>query len=220
VPETLPAVFAAAHRFLLNFAELDIYRDQRQEPIVGPLTAAMQPVPPLTNKAGQPRFYAYLSAGYPGINGVLKALAGSGLEGSLYIHESTAEQNAVARKLGLQVFDEPQPLDQVLPPATLVIHHGGVGVTTACAAMGRPQLLLTRYMEQRLTAYRLKDEGAAFWVRGKPDAAEVVKMALEMAGSPQYAQSAMALAQRIHASNYSGSLDAIVGRCLDLLPKA
>jgi UDP:flavonoid glycosyltransferase YjiC (YdhE family) len=215
MPETLPGVFAAANRFLLNFAELDIYRDHRREAMAGPLTAAMQPVP----AAGKPRFYAYLSAAYPGIEPILKALAASGLEGSLYIHESTAEQNAGVRKLGLEVFDEPQPLDQVLPPATVVIHHGGVGVTTASAAMGRPQLLLTRYMEQRLTAYILKADGAAVWFRGKPQAADVIKAAEDMARNPGYAQRAMALAQRIQASNYAGSLDAIVERCLSLLPK-
>ena len=54
------------------------------------------------------------------------------------------------RARGLTLHDVPPPPQIAFAEATLIIHHGGIGTTEACLMLGRPQLLLTRHLEQGL----------------------------------------------------------------------
>ena len=144
-------------------------------------------------------------------------LAEAKIPGKIFIHEASSEQRQRVRDLGFTVFDEPQPLDQVLSEAKVVIHHGGIGVTTAAISIGRPQVLLPRYLEQRLTGKALYQMriGANFYPQAKVEAiVQSVKMALTEDVIGDRAQS---LARQVMARGPYDALSKIVTYCLSKL---
>lgn len=212
-PETLPGLLAGAGNFAAAFPETDPYRAVRGAPADGPLKPppAPAPVPPSR------RFYAYLSTSYPGTGKMLASLAASRLEGDMYIQGATTGQIARLRKAGLSVHDRPPSLDEVVPRATVVLHHGGLGVATAAIAVGRPQLLVPRYLEQRLTAIALEEEGVARRLRHRREhdtVADAVGRMMEDAG---LAERALALAHAVHARGPYDTLSKIVELCDELV---
>jgi UDP:flavonoid glycosyltransferase YjiC (YdhE family) len=74
------------------------------------------------------------------------------------------------------------PLSQLLPQASLVVHHGGTGTSHAAVAHGCPSLVVPRCFDQRYQAQRLVAVGAAHSVPWRDltvdDATEAIRDAL------------------------------------------
>lgn len=211
--EKLPQLFAQAHRFLLGLPQVDPYRKDRNETVHGPL----QPLPqrqPLPETGG---FYAYLYAHHPLVGPLLQKLAAARIPGKMFIHEASADRRAQVRQLGFTVFDEPQPLARVLGEARAVIHHGGAGVTAAALAVGRPQILLPRYLEQRITGAALYHlgAGASFTKKSKVDT--IVATVATALTRPAVGERAQAVARDVEAAGPFDTLSKIVACCVSEL---
>ena len=59
------------------------------------------------------------------------------------------------------VWCEFAPLDQILPHASVLVHHGGAGTAAAAIASGVPQLVVPRFGQQPGTAEHLRRLGVA-----------------------------------------------------------
>jgi len=211
--DSLPQIFSKAHRFIVNMPETDPYAAYRTEPVHGPL----QPPPALQPLPASGGFYGYFYAGHPLVGKLLPLLAEARISGSMFIHQATSEQRQAVSKLGFTVYGEPQPLDKVLGEARLVIHHGGAGVTAAALSVGRPQLLMPRYLEQRLTGAALSriGVGASFPEKSKLEAiVHAAKIALSQEAVGARAQT---VAEQIRVRGPYDTLSKIVACCLSVL---
>lgn len=100
------------------------------------------------------------------------------------------------------------PFSEVLPRATAVVHHGGIGSTAQSLAAGIPQLIMPMSHDQPDNANRLKRFGVADWV--KPSAfrpRRVARMLDELIESPDVQRSCRELALRFD------NVDPLAGAC-------
>ena len=162
-PATMPAIFRCAGSFVITLPELDRYAEHRGTPALGPLA----PLPaPVTDETPAVDYFGYLSLGYRFTERVLEALAGSGRTGSLYLRDGTAKQLDQWRARGLVVHDAPQDMREMARRARVIIHHGGLGTVEAAMALGRPQMLVPRHLEQTVNARMIGDMKLATGVAG------------------------------------------------------
>lgn len=148
-PEALPGILDCAAPFIITLPELDSYANSRQRPAVGPLT----PLPePLESTEHEVDYFAYLSLGFRATEKVLDALSKMPVKGSIYLRDASVLQRDSWRARGLTIHDGPQDLRQMAQQSAVMIHHGGLGTIETVFALGRPQLLVPRHLEQGVNA--------------------------------------------------------------------
>lgn len=207
------AAAVGPHSWVTTFAEIDPYRRLRAVPAQGPLRALPPPAPlPAT-----PRCMVYLPTEHPGLERLLQGMANLGLPGDIYIRGGTGRTLELAAGTGLAVSTEPLDLTQVLPRCSVVLHHGGAGMTQDCLAWGRPQVLAPPFVEQRLTAEALQSLGVAVVLGGPVDPANAGRALNFLAGHRESADKAAAIAASLHARHPPGALARLVARCESLL---
>lgn len=136
VPQALPAFFAGDRRFPCTFPEVDPYRSLRREAVLAPLGD----LPPPSLAPAEPRFFAYLAADAPGLQRVISALGKSGVAGGIFLRNPPPQLRDEMRKTTIVLYDEPQPMAEVMRTASFIVHHGGAGTTEACLTAGRSQI--------------------------------------------------------------------------------
>lgn len=211
-PATLPALFAAASRYVAVLPELDPYQETRPEPAAG----AMEPLPPRLSPPATPRYFAYLSAEWQALETVLRLLAQSGYPGSIYLRNAGSSLWAFARQLGLDVFESPPPLETLLSTAGVLVHHSSMNVAQIALAAGRPQLLFPQHLEHSLMAVRLHRLGVAHYLTNDFPAADVPEGLRQLFSAP-FIDRAQTLAGEIHARVAIDVLPAVLQRCRELL---
>lgn len=213
-PESLPALFGGARRFVHTYPELDPCRAVRREPAAGPLHRLAAPVP----SPGGASYFAYLAADYPGVDLLLPHLAAAGFRGAAYIRNASPALVETARTVGVEVHDSPPPWDEVLPRAAVVIHHASLGAAEGALAAGRPHVLLPRHLEHELTAQALEDLGVGVALKGRLTVQDVEGAVRRALTGPAYTDRAMALARTLRERAPGESLTRITECCLSLLP--
>jgi hypothetical protein len=212
-PDTLPGLFAAAERFLTVLPELDPYRALRREPHLGPLGFRLgRPLPP-PPRAG---FFAYLSGDVPCVEQLLEGLARAGYPGIVYLRGATAEARQRLRGTGLDLLDAPAALDEVLPRAGVVVHHGSAGLAQQALAAGRPQLLFPDHLERVLNAQLLQQLGAGMYLTGQFPAEAVPEALRRLATEPGFTERAQTAAGAIAERGPWDPLPRVVEHCLNL----
>ena len=107
------------------------------------------------------------------------------------------------------IHDDPPPPARAFAQATLVIHHGGIGTIEACLMLGRPQLLLTRHLEQSLNGSLTRSLGIANTLQSEFTLAQAAAQIREMCCSPQWTGRAAEVALSIHQRQPGRSLELI-----------
>jgi UDP:flavonoid glycosyltransferase YjiC (YdhE family) len=207
VPATLPAAVAGSARFPCCSPELDPY-DARSSPVAGPLNALPPSAPPSV-----PRFFAYLAAG-PLLEPLVTALAESGVPGDLFVR-GVPFLAALLAGSRVTVHDRPPAAAEVVPHATVVVHHGGT-LSEAALSAGRPQLLAPVYLEQELTARALVRLGVGVVAPMPVSADGIAAVVTATAASGCLMARAQDLAGAV-AARALQPLPAVVAACLDLL---
>ncbi|HEY9539590.1 MAG TPA: hypothetical protein VIS03_18495, partial [Kiloniellaceae bacterium] len=160
---SVTAPLRTAGRLVCTLKGLDPYKDQRRDPVIGPIEGLLPPLP----LPAKPRLFAYLGMEQRVTAKLLAALKASDLPAEAYVRGLT---EATAKKFlrpGLTFYKAPQPIDKVLARATLAIHHGGSGMSLACCSAGRPQLALPIHEETLLTAQALSRIGVGSTIAHK-----------------------------------------------------
>lgn len=210
--DTLPGIYGAATRLVCTLPELDPYARYRSEPAIGPTTGLVAPAPlPET-----PRLFAYLHADQAGVKPFLGALAQSGVKGAFYLSGAPTEITKRLRGAGFDVYDAPPPLADMVPAASVIIHHGGPGTAAAALSCGRPQIVMPRHFEQTLYGRGLVRQGLALAVsqRTAKNGGATLRQIL---GDKGFAERAQAVARRVGERDYDNVLAVIVECCLAAL---
>lgn len=205
-PQSLPALFAHAQPFIVTLPELDAYAERRSE------GASVGPLKPLPAPAATPPacgWFAYLSLSHPNTPMLLATLTDLDPSGSAYLRDASAEERAILLQRGIRVHDAPQDLATAVGAAGILVHHGGLGTLEAGLAVGRPQFLVPRQLEQRLNCSRIGGWGGA--VSMAPSfTTQNVRDAFRRLQDPSFAKAAHEKAAELERRGPFGSLQTIV----------
>jgi UDP-N-acetylglucosamine transferase subunit ALG13 len=208
VPRSLPAVIGGQAHVVCTYPETDIYAGQRQQPASGPIGSSPPRVAPPAGGA----IFAYLAADEPRVPELLRMIVGMGFSIEAFLRGAPDQMKQALRASGMSVHDEPPPLAEVAERASLVIHHAGIGTIETCLALGRPQLLLPRHLEQSLNASTAVRLGTALSLSRSSRLSEASAVIAEAAGSRRLVERAQELAA-VLAGRPAKALDEIVARC-------
>jgi rhamnosyltransferase subunit B len=125
------------------------------------------------------------------------------------VRDASDDLKEALRARGLTVHDEPPPPQMAFTEASLIIHHGGIGTIEACLMLGRPQLLLTRHLEQSLNGSVTRSLGVADTLKPEFTLAQATARIREMSCSPEWAARAAGMALSIHQREPGCSLELI-----------
>lgn len=219
VAETLTAYFRGDTTLALCYPELDPYRTVRTQKAVGPLNGAPDFVPAPENK----RFHAYITPQYAMWQPAVRGLINSGFTGTLYMPDlPESVRNACAQK-NITATASPPDLASAIAEADVVIHHGGSETAQTALIMGRPQILLPRYVEQTISSSLLAALGVGIYPSVRKFDYRLVKNSLSMILAPDssFKQTAEALARqmRTYAFSKTGALPSVMSAVEDTLKK-
>lgn len=160
----LAALFAGDLPLLCTWPELDHYGrgpsvpDQQWH---GP--SFMDPggeVPDWPEGAG-PKVFAYLKAGFPNHQQVLRALVARGCRTLCYMPEVAAGKRPPVASALIHYASGPVDLSLALPDSDLAVCHGGEATVTQALLAGLPLLLLPMHREQALMTRQVVRAGCA-----------------------------------------------------------
>jgi UDP:flavonoid glycosyltransferase YjiC (YdhE family) len=197
---SLPGWFRAEARIPLVFPLLDPYRELRPVPAAGPVRGRPAPLP----AAPAPRVLAYLADEYPALDAVLDALDALQAPVDVYVRGDTSATRTPLAGRRLNRLPMPFALDTALARASLVVHHGAIGIAQDALAAGRPQLVLPFHLENTLTAMRLLGAGVALGV-GHRESAALPAMLRRALDDGELAGRARALATDLQQVDWCGA---------------
>jgi hypothetical protein len=203
--DTLPALVGGDAQIVCTFPALDIYGAHRHQAALGPF----EPPPPAAPLPA-PSIFAYLAADYVPTATMLDVLAQVKLPVACYVRDLDAARRERLASAGVRVHDRPPPLGEALSRASAIIHHGGIGTTEAALAMGRPQLLMPRHLEQYCTARRLAEIGAGIALPYRSPAPEMRGAIIHLMSTPGMKIAAADAAQAVATWQAGRALDALV----------
>ena len=89
------------------------------------------------------------------------------------------------------------PLKQILPGCRAMVHHGGIGTTSACMAAGIPQVIRPMAYDQFDNANRVQNLGVGRWLKRDRVLVRELDLAIQ---NPAIATSAKEISDRINGS--------------------
>jgi UDP:flavonoid glycosyltransferase YjiC (YdhE family) len=211
LPDRLTQILGHADQFDTTWPQLDPYFAVRQSEAIGPL----DPVKHTDRHRdfdSRPSFYAYLSADMPGVELVVIALKRAGFDGRVYFRGASYSLIQRLRSEGLNVEMHPPQLSEALATAAFVLHHGGAGVATDSLAIGCPQLVLPRFVEQQLTGQCLERFQLGRSLFGEVRLSAVVAAAHELM-SDDNQRRAIEIAASLRAEIPMPGIDRVIEAC-------
>jgi rhamnosyltransferase subunit B len=184
-PERVTQPFAEAARVPYGLPELDPWSGQRRERLCG----SWDPIPP-TPPPEHPRLFAYLSPQAPGFAGAANAVAAARIPGEAYIPGCPPQLESALLANGIVLRREPPPLTEAVGRATFVFHHGGNDTAQTALVLGRPQVVMPRYLDQRLTGEALAALGIGVLLGRNQPAAAIAAILVRAAGDRGLAERA------------------------------
>ncbi|MFN2406807.1 MAG: glycosyltransferase [Pyrinomonadaceae bacterium] len=113
------------------------------------------------------------------------------------------------------------PYESLLPRASVVVHHGGVGTTSQGLLAGVPTLIVPFAFDQSDNAEHARRLGTSRTVyRDKYRAPRVAKELHELLTRPEYAQNAREVSQKLKQENGPARAADLIDRVLDQTPDA
>jgi UDP:flavonoid glycosyltransferase YjiC (YdhE family) len=172
-------------------------------------------MPEIQDSVPSKAIFAYLAADFPPTNKLLHVLAHSGHTVEAFVRDISNVTKQNLRALNVTVHDTPPNLSQIARRCALIVHHGGIGTIEACMALGRPQVLLPRHLEQRLNALNATQLSVALELKRTFSLAEAAAVISEALHSETLSKSARELAVELTVRPLV-SLDQIIAACEEL----
>lgn len=135
-----------AATFPLGLAEFDFYGELRSEPILPPTVPGLREA--LPGKPGD-EIFVYLHGRMQNHSAVIEGLAGLPMPAFGYIPGLIPEVRARLPRMALA--ERPVPVKEIFGRARAVVHQGGEQLTSACLAAGVPQVILSTWLDTRVT---------------------------------------------------------------------
>ncbi|HSE76622.1 MAG TPA: nucleotide disphospho-sugar-binding domain-containing protein [Alphaproteobacteria bacterium] len=210
--DALPQIFAARGRFVCTLPEIDPYRAYRTKPALG----AFQPLPPPVAPTAGRGFFAYLGVDARFIRTAVAGLASAPGPGRFYIRRAPRGLKHYLGERGHVVHETPVPLADALRETPMIVHHGGIGTTETALALGRPQIIMPRHLEQQLTAAALEELGVAIVLRGGITEAQVSEAVSRLSDGGHFAERARAFALELAAREQPDNIAHIADACAEI----
>lgn len=141
-PAHAPAALHGDYRALAALPWLDPYEGRRVEKHLGPVGRR----PPLTPPPATGHLFAYLRAELPGFEAMVIALADLPMRRTAYIQGASGSGGLLAAR-GVEVLTSPADLTELLPQASIVLGHGGAGISSAAIYAGRVVVSVPAFRE-------------------------------------------------------------------------
>ena len=215
-PAALPGMLDCAAPFIITLPELDCYANARKRPAVGPLTPLPEPLARMDHEVD---YFGYLSLGFRPTVKVLDALAKMPIRGSLYLRDASALQRDAWRERGLIIHDSPQDMREMASQSAVMIHHGGLGTVETVFALGRPQMLIPRHLEQGVNAQMAGRLRLAVGMQtgGKFEAEHISQALRHVLDSSELHENAARKAQELARRGPFNALEPVTEFCLTTL---
>lgn len=194
-----------------NFAcclpELDPYKSARAEPAAGPVQKLPAPQP--LNESAP--VFGYLAGDEPRTARTIESLAKANVPCGLYIRQRPPEWARMVAGSAVTLYPGPQKMPDALAAASAIAHHGGLATAEMALALGRPQFLFPRNLEQLLTANAVEKLGCGVNLTGHGNPGDAIQRALARG---TYRKEAAAVAARIAARGTVDVTTQIVTACV------
>ena len=215
IPQTITEPFRTAARLFCTLPELDHYPLMRRDTVIGPPPNDLfEPIAPPT----EPKWFAYLKAGFPVTSKILENLCIVKFPGEVYVSGLTPEWKDRLTRSNIVVHSDPPSMNQMFPRISVVLHHGGNGLTCAALSAGRSQIVIPMYQETGLTAERLRHTGVEHILTPKEiQSGNTCNVISEVAESKSMMERAQAIARNIQLRGPSRFLETCIETCEEIL---
>ncbi len=187
----LPALLAAAPRFLSSWPEFDHYGAAPGTNYYGPMTGLAAMARPEWPAGDGPRVFVYLPGDHPGAGALVAALGELGWP-ALW-HGRVAPAGLAA---STHFAAAPVDLPYILPQARLLAGRGGHASGCEALKRGKPQLILPDTLETALLGWGLHRRRLALQLIEAPTAVEVREALVRLASDPEISAAVTAAAAR------------------------
>jgi hypothetical protein len=174
----------------------------------------MPPAREFQQRQGAPIF-CYLQRGHPALRQLLSVL--SGAEGRSQIYVQGIDPHQLARHCSSKVCIHTSPADlaKVLPSASLLMHHGGLGTAYAGLAAGVPQVVLPVNLEHAITAKGLAEFNVAITLptNPPPESPQLTNILRAAVGDSSRQLAALSAAKQLEQRRDDNSLTQIASVC-------
>lgn len=161
----LTDIFANAGRAILSIPELTHYPDAaKTAPVLGPSFVDDIGLAPRWPGGSGPKVFVYLAPTHDDFAPAIHALRTSGA--TVLVHAKGVSPARITQlsSPSMRIEAEPLHVAQTLKDADIVVSHAGIGLCSAAALAGKPQLVLPRHTEQSMVARRIADNGIGLQV--------------------------------------------------------
>jgi UDP:flavonoid glycosyltransferase YjiC (YdhE family) len=196
---------------LCTWPELDHFnRDEQLSNYVGPIWTEMSTKQVHWPDNERPRVLCYLNASFEDVSPLVLALQQLDCE-AIIIHPggNWVVENGVSLD-SIQYVTYMCALATVLDQATLVVCHGGMGMTARALACGKPLILLPLNLEQLLVDRRLVQQRFGLAAAIKPDCDVITRMLKEILANDVYRQSAQSYSNKYRNMDSSTSVQNVI----------
>lgn len=212
-------LFRGDQTFAATFEQLDPYRGLRAETPLQPFNIPPLPAGPPVEQRKGPHVFCYFDADYPGINPILTALNNLPRPSQIFVRNLDSRE--VARHCAPQVGVHQGQADfrALLPHTRLLVHHAGLGTTSAGLLAGVPQLLLPRFLEQDLTMGALAPFNCSVGLRiaAEGDTAYLRKLIEQLLDNRPMQDNAFDIAKTMQSAREIASEKRVIEACRLLL---
>ena len=215
IPQAITEPFQTASRLFCTLPELDHYPLMRRDTVIGPPpNDLLEPTEP----PDEPRWFAYLKMEFPATGRILENLCTVKLPGEVFIGNITPEWEVRLTRNNIVVHHDPQPMNEILPRVSVVLHHGGNGVSCAALSAGRPQVIVPMYHETELIGEKLRRMGVGHTLSPEDvRSGNINNLISEIAESQAMMDRAQTVAHNIHARGPSRFLETCIETCENIL---
>jgi hypothetical protein len=216
--KSIPQLFDVKENFLCTFAELDPYRDGRdQAQYWGPINIGEWGAKPPWPSGEGKKVFAYLSKEAPDLEKILQTLSALACRSLVYVSRIAEAMVKKYSSSRLKFSSEPVDMDYVRSTCDGAVCHGGPGTTTALLLAGRPLLLLPLNLECVLLARSVEKQGSGLTIRPGQKGADYGKAIMRLLEEATFTVSAEAFAQRYADLDQKAQLEAMVERCEQIM---
>lgn len=212
-------LFQGEESFVCTLAEFDPYRESRASPVLWPFNIPKMPPARAFSERRGPAVFCYLQAGHPALQPVLEALGGLETRSEIYIDGIDPCRLAQRCTPRIGIHRAPADFAAVLPEASLILHHAGLGTAYAGLAAGVPQLVLPLNLEHLITARGLEAFGTTVPLSTTPPPSRdrLRPLIQQVLGDAHRREIAVHAAEELGRRRDNDSLDRIVGACTSRL---
>lgn len=149
----------------------------------------------------------------------MKALQEVGVKTTAFVRDAHNNTIKAFNQGNIEMLTQPADFSEIIPKASLVIHSGGGGTSTACLMTGRPQITFPTHSETGLNSKLMKEHGCAVPVSNQIELEPLVKLLKKVINESRLKSNATKVAQQLAKGSWKNALDTITEHAEQLMDK-